>query len=80
MGDGGVSSFEGGAPFKDEFHSRLKFNHRGLIAMANANEADANGSQFFLTFDSCGMSSSILNILSSALRLVIPCFCYLQNG
>lgn len=52
VGDGGVSAFDG-KPFKDEIHSRLKFNHRGILAMANANEADANGSQFFLTFDSC---------------------------
>jgi peptidyl-prolyl cis-trans isomerase SDCCAG10 len=52
VGDGGVSSFDG-KPFRDEFHSRLKFNHRGLLAMANANEADANGSQFFVTLDSC---------------------------
>jgi cyclophilin family peptidyl-prolyl cis-trans isomerase len=51
VGDGGQSA--SGLPFKDEFHSRLKFNHRGLLAMANANEKDANGSQFFMTLDSC---------------------------
>ncbi|XP_066887130.1 spliceosome-associated protein CWC27 homolog isoform X2 [Kogia breviceps] len=37
-----------GAPFKDEFHSRLRFNRRGLVAMANAGPHD-NGSQFFFT-------------------------------
>ena len=32
-GSGGKSSW--GRPFKDEIHGRLKFNHRGLLAMAN---------------------------------------------
>lgn len=37
-----------GVGFKDEFHSRLKFNRRGLLGMANEGP-DTNGSQFFLT-------------------------------
>ncbi|NXT90927.1 CWC27 protein, partial [Anhinga rufa] len=45
-GSGGESIY--GAPFKDEFHSRLRFNRRGLVAMANAGPHD-NGSQFFFT-------------------------------
>uniref|UniRef100_A0A669EW26 Spliceosome-associated protein CWC27 homolog n=1 Tax=Oreochromis niloticus TaxID=8128 RepID=A0A669EW26_ORENI len=45
-GAGGESIY--GRPFKDEFHSRLRFNRRGLVAMANAGPHD-NGSQFFLT-------------------------------
>lgn len=45
-GTGGESIY--GAPFKDEFHSRLRFNRRGLVAMANAGPHD-NGSQFFFT-------------------------------
>ncbi|XP_062984083.1 spliceosome-associated protein CWC27 homolog [Elgaria multicarinata webbii] len=45
-GSGGESVY--GGPFKDEFHSRLRFNHRGLVAMANAGPHD-NGSQFFFT-------------------------------
>ncbi|ESO86646.1 hypothetical protein LOTGIDRAFT_194800 [Lottia gigantea] len=45
-GEGGESIY--GKPFKDEFHSRLKFNRRGLVAMANAGAHD-NGSQFFFT-------------------------------
>ncbi|KAJ7400074.1 hypothetical protein BTVI_108656 [Pitangus sulphuratus] len=45
-GSGGESVY--GAPFKDEFHSRLRFNRRGLVAMANAGPHD-NGSQFFFT-------------------------------
>ncbi|NP_001086199.1 spliceosome-associated protein CWC27 homolog [Xenopus laevis] len=45
-GTGGESVF--GKPFRDEFHSRLRFNRRGLVAMANAGPHD-NGSQFFFT-------------------------------
>ncbi|XP_070780553.1 spliceosome-associated protein CWC27 homolog isoform X2 [Enoplosus armatus] len=45
-GEGGESVY--GRPFKDEFHSRLRFNRRGLVAMANAGTHD-NGSQFFFT-------------------------------
>ncbi|KAK7489039.1 hypothetical protein BaRGS_00019700 [Batillaria attramentaria] len=45
-GEGGESVY--GAPFKDEFHSRLRFVRRGLVAMANAGPND-NGSQFFFT-------------------------------
>ncbi|MEW5301137.1 MAG: hypothetical protein WDW36_004016 [Sanguina aurantia] len=46
-GEGGTSVY--GEPFRDEFHSRLKFNHRGLLACANENEPHTNGTQFFLT-------------------------------
>ncbi len=38
-----------GVNFKDEFHSRLKFNRRGLLGMANESIPDTNGSQFFFT-------------------------------
>ena len=41
-----------GVPFKDEFHSRLRFIRRGLVAMANSGKDD-NGSQFFFTLDTC---------------------------
>lgn len=50
-GSGGQSSFAGGRPFADEFHSRLKFNRRGLLGMANTGKKDDNGSQFFITLD-----------------------------
>ncbi|OAD55009.1 Peptidyl-prolyl cis-trans isomerase CWC27 like protein [Eufriesea mexicana] len=40
-----------GEPFKDEFHTRLRFCRRDLIAMANAGKDD-NGSQFFFTLSS----------------------------
>ncbi|KAI2611218.1 cyclophilin-like protein [Hypoxylon fragiforme] len=40
-----------GMNFKDEFHSRLKFNRRGLLGMANESKPDTNASQFFFTLD-----------------------------
>ncbi|XP_055377275.1 spliceosome-associated protein CWC27 homolog [Condylostylus longicornis] len=45
-GTGGESVY--GVPFKDEFHSRLRFIRRGLVGMANSDKDD-NGSQFFFT-------------------------------
>lgn len=46
-GEGGESVY--GEPFRDEFHSRLRFVRRGLVGMANSGKDD-NGSQFFFTF------------------------------
>ena len=48
-GDGGESVYAGGAPFEDEFHSRLKYTRRGLLGMANDGTKGTNGSQFFFT-------------------------------
>ncbi|DBA82190.1 hypothetical protein WJX77_010418 [Trebouxia sp. C0004] len=53
-GTGGESVF--GKPFRDEFHSRLRFTHRGLLACAGETTGDAvvsdsNRSQFFITLD-----------------------------
>lgn len=45
-GTGGESIY--GKPFRDEFHTRLRFARRGLVAMANAGPND-NASQFFFT-------------------------------
>lgn len=45
-GTGGESIY--GEPFKDEFHQRLRFTRRGIVAMANAGKDD-NASQFFFT-------------------------------
>ncbi len=42
-----------GKPFKDEIHGRIKFNHRGQLAMANGNKPNSNQSQFFITLDAC---------------------------
>jgi peptidylprolyl isomerase len=54
----------GGGPgyqFEDEFDTGFSFDRRGLLAMANANNAAAgilgtNGSQFFITFNAEGSS------------------------
>lgn len=51
LGTGGESAMEHGAPFADEFHSRLRFNRRGLLGMANSGQKDDNLSQFFFTLD-----------------------------
>lgn len=48
---GGESIY--GGNFADEFHSRLRFNHRGLVACANAGSPHSNGSQFFISLDRC---------------------------
>ncbi|KAF8981903.1 Peptidyl-prolyl isomerase cwc27 [Entomortierella lignicola] len=50
-GLGGESCYEGGQPFADEFHSRLRFVRRGLVAMANSGVPNDNKSQFFITLD-----------------------------
>ncbi|KAL8171065.1 hypothetical protein V2J09_022869 [Rumex salicifolius] len=50
-GSGGESIY--GGAFSDEFHSRLRFNHRGLLACANAGTPHSNGSQFFISLDRC---------------------------
>ena len=50
-GGGGESIYS--ADFRDEFHSRLKFNHRGVVAMNNKNKPNSNGSQFFITLEKC---------------------------
>eukprot|EP01098_Paradermamoeba_levis_P014185 TRINITY_DN6696_c0_g2_i1.p1 TRINITY_DN6696_c0_g2~~TRINITY_DN6696_c0_g2_i1.p1 ORF type:complete len:197 (+),score=64.40 TRINITY_DN6696_c0_g2_i1:58-648(+) len=46
-GKGGESIYD--KPFADEFHSRIRFNHRGQVAMANMGDRNSNGSQFFIT-------------------------------
>jgi len=46
---GGESIY--GKAFKDEFHQRIRFTHRGIVAMANENKSHSNHSQFFITFD-----------------------------
>jgi len=47
QGKGGQSIW--GAPFADEIRSTLKFNARGIVAMANSGP-DSNKSQFFITY------------------------------
>ncbi|KAM6496688.1 Cyclophilin-like domain containing protein [Amanita muscaria] len=48
-GGGGESFY--GEPFEDEIHPRLRFPHRGLVAMANRGTKDSNDSQFIITLD-----------------------------
>ena len=36
-------------PFEDEIHPRLRFAHRGLVAMANNGTKNSNDSQFIIT-------------------------------
>ncbi|TFY80585.1 hypothetical protein EWM64_g3428 [Hericium alpestre] len=48
-GGGGESFY--GEPFEDEIHPRLRFAHRGLVAMANKGTKNSNDSQFFITLD-----------------------------
>lgn len=50
-GAGGEAIYDGGL-FDDEFHSRLKYNRRGLLGMANSGKKNDNGSQFFITLGS----------------------------
>jgi peptidyl-prolyl cis-trans isomerase SDCCAG10 len=50
-GNGGTSIYNQAA-FADEIHMRLRFTHRGLLAMANS-KPNENLSQFFITFDAC---------------------------
>lgn len=49
-GAGGDSIWD--EPFQDEISQRLKFNRRGILAMANLGTKNSNASQFFLTLDS----------------------------
>lgn len=46
----GGESIYGPEGFADEFHSRLRYTHRGLVCCASF-EKDKNGSQFFMTLD-----------------------------
>ena len=52
-GTGKGNGLKEGKKFKDEFHSRISFNKRGQVAMANEGRRDSTGSQFFITLDQC---------------------------
>lgn len=53
VGDGSNGKSIWGRPFKDEIHGRIKFNHRGQVAMANENKPNSNHTQFFVTLGAC---------------------------
>lgn len=50
-------------PFEDEFHPRLRYVHRGLVAMANNGTKNSNDSQFFITLGALLFFFSALRIL-----------------
>ncbi|GMF53225.1 unnamed protein product [Phytophthora fragariaefolia] len=68
-GNGGESIY--GGPFIDEFHSRLRFNHRGLLAMANENKPNTNHSQFFFTLDACDFLDKKHTIFGKLIAVVV---------
>ncbi|KAK2956287.1 putative Peptidyl-prolyl cis-trans isomerase CYP57 [Blattamonas nauphoetae] len=57
VGDGGESIY--GGPFPIELHQRLRFSHRGILAMATSTDENGipdvndNRSQFFITLAPC---------------------------
>ena len=73
---GGESVY--GHPFKDEFHSRLRFIRRGLVAMANAGKDD-NGSQFFFTFGATPELQNKHTIFAKVRNNCLSSFCNLAE-
>ena len=51
-------------PFEDEIHPRLRFPHRGLVAMANRGTKHSNDSQFFITLGEPPHSTFTLSSIS----------------
>lgn len=67
--------------FQDEFHTRLRFIRRGLVAMANAGPHD-NGSQFFFTLgraDELNNKHTIFGKVSIPNVLILPHSRYLTE-
>ena len=57
--------------FRDEFHSRLKFNHSWIVDMKNKNKPNTNGREFFIILDKCEeMNKKLLYLV----KLLDPLF------
>lgn len=54
---GGAATTE---QFEDEIHPRLRFAHRGLVAMANSGAKNTNDSQFFITLGALVLHRHVL--------------------
>lgn len=67
---GGESIY--GGVFGDEFHSRLRFKHRGLVACANEGSPNSNGSQFFMSLDRCDWLDRKHTIFGKVMIISIP--------
>ena len=48
--------------FEDEIHPRLRYAHRGLVAMANNGKKNSNDSQFFITLGT--VKSYLMHVIS----------------
>lgn len=75
----GGDSIYGGV-FADEFHSRLRFSHRGIVAMANASSPNSNGSQFFFTLDKCDWLDKKHTIFGKVKQNYFFCFVFLLRA
>lgn len=68
---GGESIY--GGVFADEFHSRLRFKHRGLVACAGSGSPNTNGSQFFITLDRCDWLDKKHTIFGKVITSLYEC-------
>ena len=59
---------------QDEFHSRLKFNRRGLVGMASGG-TDDNGSQFFITLNRVDELTKKHTMFGKARIYMCACMC-----
>lgn len=75
---GGGESFYGDA-FEDEIHPRLKFPHRGIVAMANNGDKNSNDSQFFITLGEFTHGAVQVSCVSKS-HLTIPPYVSRPSG
>ncbi len=67
----GGESIYGSQGFPDEFHTRIRFSHRGMVAMAAIE--GKNGSQFFITLDKCPEIQGKHTIFGKVFNFCIMC-------